>query len=147
LLALREKTFVINKSKKEIEEFTSSFTFPLTGAQQRAIDTLCNDFNTGHPMSRLLEGDVGSGKTAVAATASFATVTTTPPERQYGSLQVAYMAPTEIFAEQHFESFIEYFTKYKIPVGLITGSGAKKFPSKTPGETWTKISKPQLLKW
>jgi ATP-dependent DNA helicase RecG len=79
-------------------------------------------------MSRLLEGDVGSGKTAVAATASFAVVSTPPPERRFGNLQVAYMAPTEILAEQHFESFIQYFTKYKIPVGLITGSGAKKIP-------------------
>ena len=111
-------------------------------------------------MSRLLEGDVGSGKTAVAATTSFATVTTTPPNREFGNLQVAYMAPTEILAEQHFESFIEYFAKYKIAVGLITGSGAKKFPSKIsqgrtlncsgpkgPTLAWTKISKPQLLKW
>ena len=104
-------------------------------------------------MSRLLEGDVGSGKTAVAATASFAAVTTLPPNKetglpaQAGSLQVAYMAPTEILAGQHFESFIEYFSKFKLPVGLITGSGAKKFPSKTNKETWTTISKPQLLKW
>jgi ATP-dependent DNA helicase RecG len=106
-------------------------------------------------MSRLLEGDVGSGKTAVAAVASFAAVSTLPPSAsrrsEFESLQVAYMAPTEILAEQHFESFIEYFSQknmgVKISVGLITGSGAKKFPSKTNKEKWTKISKPQLLKW
>jgi len=74
-------------------------------------------------------------------------VTTPPPDRKFGNLQVAYMTPTEILAEQHFESFIEYFSKFKLPVGLITGSGAKKFPSKTNREKWTKISKPQLLKW
>jgi len=151
-IAQREKSFAIIKNEKEIKEFTDSFPFPLTLAQQDSIASVLSDFKTGHPMSRLLEGDVGSGKTAVAATAAFAAVSTLPPERKYGNLQVAYMAPTEILAEQHFESFIEYFSKYKIPIGLITGSVAKKFPSKTlrlrSGQaTWTKISKPQLLKW
>lgn len=146
-LAMKEKTFTIKKTSDEMKKFTDTFPFPLTKAQKDSIDTILKDFASGHPMSRLLEGDVGSGKTAVAASACFAVVSTPPPQREYGSLQVAYMAPTEILAEQHFESFIEYFKKYKIEVGLITGSGAKKFPSKTPGETWTKISKPQLLKW
>jgi len=151
-IAQKEKAFLISKSDKEMKDFVATFPFPLTGAQEKAIERILGDFKIGHPMSRLLEGDVGSGKTAVAATASFATVTTIPPERKFGNLQVAYMAPTEILAEQHFESFIEYFTKYKIPVGLITGSGAKKFPSKSLSTssrqaTWTKISKPQLLKW
>jgi ATP-dependent DNA helicase RecG len=146
-LALKEKTFVIDRPKKEIEAFTNTFPFPLTNAQQKSVEAILKDLKTGHPMSRLLEGDVGSGKTAVAAIASFATINTAPPNREYGNLQVAYMAPTEILAQQHFESFIEYFSKYKIPVGLVTGSGAKKFPSKSDKEKSTKISKPQLLKW
>jgi ATP-dependent DNA helicase RecG len=151
-IAQKEKSFAISKTEKEIGDFVKTFPFPLTNAQNKSIEAILNDFKAGSPMSRLLEGDVGSGKTAVAATAGFATVSTAPPDRKFGSLQVAYMAPTEILAEQHFESFIEYFAKYKIPVGLITGSGAKKFPSKTlrlrSGQaTWTKISKPQLLKW
>ena len=146
-LAQKEKSFVISKSKKELEDFIKTFPFPLTNAQTRVTDAILSDLKTGHPMSRLLEGDVGSGKTAVAAIASFATVTTIPPNREAGNLQVAYMAPTEILAEQHFESFIEYFKKYKIAVGLLTGSGAKKFPSKSDREKATKISKPQLLKW
>lgn len=159
-IAQKEKSFAINKTQKEVDDFIKTFPFPLTNAQNKSIEAVLNDFKTGHPMSRLLEGDVGSGKTAVAAAASFAVVSTLPPDRKFGNLQVAYMAPTEILAEQHFESFIEYFTKYKIPVGLITGSGAKKFPSKTsqsrtfgtrtvqsPTLAWTKISKPQLLKW
>lgn len=152
IITEKEKTFFIEKNKKDIENFINSFNFPLTQAQARAIETILSDFKKGHPMSRLLEGDVGSGKTAVAATASFASVSTIPPNKEVGNLQVAYMAPTEILAEQHFESFIEYFKKYKIKIGLITGSGAKKFPSKTIGPnkehaTWTKISKSQLLKW
>lgn len=153
LLADKEKSFSISKTKEEVEEFIKNFPFPLTSAQNRTIETILKDFKTGHPMSRLLEGDVGSGKTAVAATTSFAVVTTTPPDKKVGNLQVAYMAPTEILAEQHFESFIELFSKDNLPaqtgiaVGLITGSGAKKFPSKTSRDKWTKISKPQLLKW
>jgi ATP-dependent DNA helicase RecG len=147
ILSQREKTFMIKKSKKDMEEFTHTFPFPLTGAQDRTLNTILGDFRTGYPMSRLLEGDVGSGKTAVAASACFAVVTTAPPKREFGNLQIAYMAPTEILAEQHFESFIEYFKKFKIPVGLITGSGAKKFPSKVNSASWTKVPKPQLLKW
>ena len=146
-LAKKEKSFVVSPSKKEIENFTKNFPFPLTSAQNNSIETIVEDLKKSHPMSRLLEGDVGSGKTAVSATASYAVVTTTPPKREFGNLQVAYMAPTEILAEQHFESFIEYFKKYKISVGLITGSGAKKFPSKSNKDLWTKISKTQLLKW
>ena len=153
-IAQKEKSFTVSKKKGEVQDFIKTFPFPLTGAQSKSINTTLDDFKTGHPMSRLLEGDVGSGKTAVAATTSFAVVTTPPPDRKFGNLQVAYMAPTEILAEQHFESFIEYFSKYKIQIGLITGSGAKKFPSKirrdpsaSSGQEWTKISKPQLLKW
>jgi len=161
----KEKSFVIKK-EAEVKDFVKSFPFLLTNAQKKSIKAILEDFKTGHPMSRLLEGDVGSGKTAVATAASFAAVSTLPLNEktglpaQAGNLQVAYMAPTEILAEQHFESFIEYFSKYKIPIGLITGSGAKKFPSKTSqGQSlkcpdpkglslaWTKISKPQLLKW
>src|SRR3989344_1021138 len=146
-LAEVEPAFKINKSKKEIKEFTDTFPFPLTNAQQKTIDSIMGDLNNGHPMSRLLEGDVGSGKTAVAAALAYAIVTTPPPLRKYGSLQVAYMAPTEILAEQHFESFIENFAKYKLDIGLITGSGAKKFPSKVNNQKSTPISKNQLLKW
>ncbi len=159
-IAQKEKSFIIKKKKTEIQDFIKTFPFSLTDAQNKSIKAILNDFKIGRPMSRLLEGDVGSGKTAVAATASFATITTNPPNQDFGNLQVAYMAPTEILAKQHFESFIEYFSKYKIKIGLITGSGAKKFPSKTSqGQTlncsgpkdstlaWTKIPKPQLLKW
>jgi len=164
-LAQKEKSFLISKKNEEIKNFIKTFPFPLTSAQNKSIDVILGDFKTGHPMSRLLEGDVGSGKTAVAAVAAYAAVTTQPFDYaqgrlQTGNLQTAYMAPTEILAEQHFESFIEYFAKYKLAVGLITGSGAKKFPSKisqgrtlncpdSKGSTlaWTKISKPQLLKW
>ncbi|MEK7120631.1 MAG: DEAD/DEAH box helicase, partial [Patescibacteria group bacterium] len=105
------------------------------------------DFKKGEPMTRLLEGDVGSGKTAVAATASFAVATSRPGKSDFGNLQIAYMAPTEILAKQHFESFIQFFKKYPLNIGLITGSGCRKFPSKVNKDGWTDISRPQLLKW
>ena len=98
-------------------------------------------------MARLLEGDVGSGKTLVAAAASFAVVTTRPPRRNAGTLQIAYMAPTEILAQQHFESFIAYFKHLPINIALMTGSGCKKFPSKISKDAPASISRAQLLKW
>ncbi|MCR4306728.1 MAG: helicase-related protein, partial [Candidatus Yonathbacteria bacterium] len=108
---------------------------------------ILEDMKKDSPMSRLLEGDVGSGKTAVAATTAYAAVSMRPRGQDFGNLQVAYMAPTEILAEQHFQSFIEYFKHLPITIGLITGSGCKKFPSKVDPTGTTAISRTQLLKW
>jgi len=142
----------VKTDPKHLAAFTSRFPFALTAAQDSAIQTILTDFSGNRAMSRLLEGDVGSGKTAVAATTAYAVVTSRPPEGlgkkiEYGNLQTAYMAPTEILAKQHFESFIEYFQHLPISVGLITGSGCMKFPSKADPAKPTKISKVQLLKW
>lgn len=139
-------------TKDHVDAFTNRFPFPLTNAQTKAIADITTDLSGNHPMSRLLEGDVGSGKTAVAATAAYITATSRPPEGKntvlaFGNLQVAYMAPTEILAKQHFESFITYFQHLPIQIGLITGSGCMKFPSKTNPTKPTTISKAQLLKW
>ena len=139
--------FVIEKSEEEIEQFVQRFPFTITSAQRRAIEHILADFKNGHPMSRLLEGDVGSGKTAVAAVAVYATATSKPKGQNFGTLQSAYMAPTEILAQQHFESFIKYFSHLPINVALITGSGCRKFPSKVHPDGWTNISRTQLLKW
>jgi ATP-dependent DNA helicase RecG len=142
-----KKSFKISVEKKDIASFTERFPFSMTVAQKRAIDDVFADFGREYPMSRLLEGDVGSGKTAVAATASYATIQNRPNGKNFGNLQVAYMAPTEILANQHFESFIKYFTHTGIQVGLITGASCKKFPSKSNPNEWTNISKAQLMKW
>jgi len=146
------QTYNIQTSAAHIAEFVDRFPFPLTNSQANAIDAIAKDFVGNHAMSRLLEGDVGSGKTAVAATTAYAVATSRPPEGlgkaiEYGNLQVAYMAPTEILAKQHFESFIEYFKHLPISIGLITGSGCQKFPSKSDPTKPTKISKAQLAKW
>jgi ATP-dependent DNA helicase RecG len=146
------QTYTIQTSDAHIAEFVDRFPFPLTNSQAKSIQAITADFVGNHAMSRLLEGDVGSGKTAVAATTAYAVATSRPPEGlgkaiEYGNLQVAYMAPTEILAKQHFESFIEYFQHLPISIGLITGSGCMKFPSKSDPTKPTKISKAQLAKW
>lgn len=143
----KNQAFVINTDKKKVVDFMKTFPFEATDAQKKAIDTVLSDFTRGFPMSRLLEGDVGSGKTAVAAATVFSVVTSRPNGKDFGNLQVAYMAPTEILAKQQFENFIAFFRGTGIQVGLITGSGCKKFPSKTDPSASTSISKPQLLKW
>jgi len=145
-------TYSFKTSPQHVTEFTDRFPFSLTDSQNTSIKAILDNFGGNHAMSRLLEGDVGSGKTAVAATTAYAVATSRPPEGldkkiEFGNLQVAYMAPTEILAKQHFESFIEYFQHLPINIGLITGSGCMKFPSKTDPSKPTKISKAQLLKW
>ncbi len=143
----KNETFLIEPTEKNLQEFIKRFPFQATEAQQKSIRAIISDFKGGKAMSRLLEGDVGSGKTAVAASTAYAVVTTTPKDRKFGHLQVAYMCPTEILATQHFESFIQYFSYLGIQVGMITGSGCRKFPSKINQKGWTNISRVQLLKW
>ncbi len=128
-------------------EFLARIPFPPTGAQRRAIEEICNDLGEPRPMARLLEGDVGSGKTLVAAATAYAVVNSRPSGRESGTLQVAYMAPTEILAKQHFRSFIEYYRHLPISIALLTGSGCQKFPSKVSPDEPTDISRAQLLKW
>jgi len=140
-------SYEINYSKEKVAGFTAKFPFELTLSQKKAIDEILNDISTPKPMSRLLEGDVGSGKTAVAATAVFCTINSNPKDNKFGRLQVAYMVPTEILAKQHFENFIKFFENTGIEVGLITGSGCYKFPSKVKSTEATKISRTQLLNW
>lgn len=157
----KNPAFVIEPSLQNIDKFTSRFPFKATEAQTISINTIFEDFKKGQAMSRLLEGDVGSGKTFVAATTTFAVTTTRPKGQTFGALQTAYMCPTEILAKQHFESFIKFFSHppersedarsvragLPIQIGLITGSGCMKFPSKVNPTKATKISRTQLLKW
>ncbi len=137
----------ITDATQHVKKFLDAIEFAPTSAQKRAIADIITDFEKSHPMARLLEGDVGSGKTLVAAATAYAVVHSRPPGRTNGTLQVAYMAPTEILALQHFESFIKYFRHLPIQIALITGSGCKKFPSKLSPDGATGISRAQLLKW
>ena len=135
-----EKSFEI-AGEQLAQQFISSLEVIPTGAQKKAVAEILKDFQKNHPMARLLEGDVGSGKTLVAAATAYAVVNSRPPARRSGTLQVAYMAPTEILAGQHFQSFISNFHHLPINIALITGSGCKKFPSKVARGEATDISR------
>ena len=95
-------------------QLLEALPFSLTGAQQRALAEVDRDLAAARPMVRLVQGDVGCGKTVVAAAAA---------ARAVGSgLQATLMAPTELLAEQHFKNFESWFRKLGIPVALVTGS-------------------------
>jgi ATP-dependent DNA helicase RecG len=143
---LSEKALAVTIDQKALSDFIESFPFPATAAQLRAIETIVSDFGKSHPMLRLLEGDVGSGKTAVAAATAYVVATSTPSGRIAGTLQVAYLVPTEILAKQHFSTFVSYFKDHPIPIGLITGSECRKFPSRVPYEESAKLSKAAFKK-
>jgi len=98
----------------DLNPFLSALPFRLTGAQRRAIGEICGDFLAGKPMNRLIQGDVGSGKTMVAAAAAFLAAE--------NGHQAALMAPTEILAEQHYASFSKIFEPLGLRVALLTGS-------------------------
>ena len=102
----------------ELTDFYRSLPFALTNAQNRAIGEILADFRRGVPMNRLLQGDVGSGKTMVAAAAAFCAAR--------NGFQTALMAPTEILAEQHYASLEKLFSPLGIRVGLLTGSRTPK---------------------
>ena len=102
----------------EMGEFYGKLPFTLTGAQRRAIGEILSDFRRGVPMNRLLQGDVGSGKTMVAAAGAFCAAR--------NGFQTALMAPTEILAEQHYNSLKKLFAPLGIRVGLLTGSQSLK---------------------
>ena len=98
----------------DLNPFYEALPFRLTGAQSRAIEEIAGDFRKGAPMNRLVQGDVGSGKTMVAAAAAYLAVK--------NGRQAALMAPTEILAEQHHASLSRLFAPLGISVGLLTGS-------------------------
>lgn len=141
------RAFDIENAETRAENFLETLPHEPTRAQRKAIRDIFADFENPHPMARLLEGDVGSGKTLVAAATAYAVVHSRPRGQHFGTLQVAYMAPTEILATQHFASFCEYYKDAPINIALITGSGCKKFPSKSARGRATDISRTQLLKW
>lgn len=142
-------SFKLNVPKKDVNDFINTFPFNPTTGQMDTLDQIFRDIESDEPMSRLIEGDVGSGKTFIAAVASYTTIMNRPAGQAFGNLQVAYMAPTEVLAVQLFENFIEYFKNTGISIGLITGSGCRKFPTKVASawKPWTEISKTQLIKW
>ena len=104
-----------------LEKFLSALPFAPTNAQRRVMQSICADLSSGVPMNRLVQGDVGSGKTAVAAAAAFLAV-------QNGK-QAAFLAPTQILAEQHYASLSPMLEQLGVRTVLLTGganTAAKK---------------------
>ena len=99
---------------RPMEEFLARLPFPLTGAQRRVMEEIAGDMASGRPMNRLVQGDVGSGKTVVAAYAAWLAAG--------AGYQSALMAPTEVLSEQHFRSLSALLEPAGVRVGLLTGS-------------------------
>ncbi len=97
----------------ELKPFYDALPFSLTGAQNRAIGEIVEDLSRGAPMNRMVQGDVGSGKTMVAAAAAYLAVK--------NGKQAALMAPTEILAEQHYQSLKKFLSPLGLRVSLLTG--------------------------
>lgn len=103
---------------KRLKQFTQKLPFELTDAQKRVTNEICYDLRSKKHMQRLLQGDVGSGKTVVAAIALYATMT--------AGFQGALMVPTEILAQQHLESLNQLFDPLELTTALLTGSTKTK---------------------
>lgn len=106
----------INKSYKldEFNKFVESLPFKLTTSQKGAVEEIFEDLSNYHPMNRLLEGDVGSGKTVVAVAAAYLAY--------LNGYKTLYMAPTEILAKQHFETFKQFLEPFGVDIQLKTGN-------------------------
>ncbi|HNZ84038.1 MAG TPA: ATP-dependent DNA helicase RecG [Candidatus Pacearchaeota archaeon] len=119
-----------------VQSFVKSLPFPLTDDQKKAVWRILKDMESPSPMSRLLEGDVGSGKTVVAAIACLNVIK--------NGYQAAFMAPTEILAIQHFKTLSKIFAGFNINVGLLTGKQDKFMSKKLKGQP-IEISKKKLI--
>ena len=115
---------VIPRKNALLPRFLKALPFDLTGAQKKVLTHIFDDLATGHPMNRLLHGDVGSGKTIVAATAMLGAIAT--------GHSAALMAPTQVLAHQHHENFRKIFDPLGIPVVLRTAARKEKSGAEGP---------------
>lgn len=113
-----EKGIAFKLEGNLLDEFIKKLPFTLTSAQQRVIEEIKADMQSDRPMNRLLQGDVGSGKTIVATIASLIAI--------QNGYQVAFMAPTEILAQQHYNKIIRLLEHQNIRIRLLTGTTQRK---------------------
>ena len=113
-LADNESAPPLTGGAAEVDGFVADLPFRLTGAQLRVVAEILSDMERAHPMMRLIQGDVGSGKTVVAAIACL--------KAMAGGVQTAIMAPTELLAEQHWQSFADWFRPLGIEPAWLAGS-------------------------
>ncbi len=145
-----EHAYKILEDKPKQEEYfellKNIMPFKFTNGQERILDTILADMAQDRPMSRLVEGDVGSGKTALAFAAAVATIFTKSKTTRK-ALQVACIAPTEILANQHFEFFTKTLSSENyFGIALLTSKGAKIWPSKSDREKWVDVPKSRVKK-
>jgi ATP-dependent DNA helicase RecG len=113
-LAQTERARSLTEGRLQVDKFIADLPFTLTAAQQRVVDEILDDLAEPHPMMRLIQGDVGSGKTVVAAIACLKAISC--------GVQAAIMAPTELLAEQHWRSFSDWFRPLGIEPAWLSGS-------------------------
>lgn len=116
--ALRGLEMALKPHNKATDDFISTLPFALSESQIKAVEDILKDLSTNHPMNRLLEGDVGTGKTVVAVVSSYFS--------KLNNYKTLYMAPTEILAKQHYDTFKEFLKDTDMKVSLKTGS-SKEF--------------------
>jgi len=110
----KQTSAVLAPTGQLIDQFYEILPFQLTQAQQRVVQDILQDLQKNKPMNRLVQGDVGSGKTVVAVLAMLAAI--------QSGYQAAMMAPTEVLAEQHYRKLVQWFNLLHLPVELLTGS-------------------------
>ncbi|MBA7596531.1 ATP-dependent DNA helicase RecG [subsurface metagenome] len=131
-----KKAFAVPLNLALVQKFVKTLPFKLTDAQKKATWQILKDLGKPRPMNRLLEGDVGSGKTVVAAVAAL--------NSMKAGYQTVFMAPTEILAKQHFRTISKLLQGFKLDVGLLTGK-EDKFVSKKLKNQTIEISRRKLL--
>jgi len=132
----KEKAPPVPINKQIVDRLISSLPFELTKDQKKAGMTILKDMEKTYPMNRLLQGDVGSGKTVVAVLASINAVK--------NKKQVVLMAPTEILTKQHFKTFFNLLKDFNINIGLLTGKEDKYYSKKLKSDT-IEISREKIL--
>ncbi|MFA5877834.1 MAG: ATP-dependent DNA helicase RecG [Candidatus Staskawiczbacteria bacterium] len=133
----KEKSVPVPVKLEVVQDFVKSLPFTLTDDQRKSAWQVLKDMEKPKPMNRLLQGDVGSGKTVVAAIAAL--------NAAKAGYQTAFMAPTEILAKQHFQTVYNALKGFKVGIGLLTGKEDKFYSKKLKNEI-IEISKARLLK-
>ncbi|MEK7114843.1 MAG: ATP-dependent DNA helicase RecG, partial [Patescibacteria group bacterium] len=115
----KEKAVALEINKEKLEKIIAKLPFKLTNSQKQSLGEILDDLNKLQPMNRLLQGDVGSGKTVIAAIAAVIAA--------QNDKQSAFMVPTEVLAKQHYRTMINLFGYLNIPIGLLTNSQIQCF--------------------
>jgi ATP-dependent DNA helicase RecG len=132
----KEKSFSVSPDIERVKRFVDSLPYNLTDAQKKSAWQILKDIEKSYPMNRLLEGDVGSGKTVVATIAILNVIK--------AGFQASLMAPTEILAKQHFNEIFKLIKKFNVNVGLLTGKQDRYYSKKLHND-FIEISRTKLI--